>query len=168
MDLDRLVNALGSLPFRQAVWLFPLATALRFLEEAPQFANWASKYAFKSFTRKRWRRIHGVGLLLHDCFLCSCFVVPKPTPRFPILRILSFGERAERLLPCGGNRILRCLLPRTHHRAVLYPPLFWHLSQLAHEEGLLTNRLGISAVLIAVVVHSLDVTMSVFGGKSET
>ncbi len=48
MDINRHVELLGALPFRQAVWLFPFATALHFLEEAPQFANWASKYALPS------------------------------------------------------------------------------------------------------------------------
>ena len=87
MDLDRLVNALGSLPFRQAVWLFPLATALHFLEEAPQFANWASKYAFKSFTRKRWRRIHGVGLLFT---IASCAVVSLFPNRLLVFLFFAF------------------------------------------------------------------------------
>ena len=30
---------------------------------------------------------------------------------------------------------------------VLYPPLFWYLSQVAHREGLLTNTLGVVAFL---------------------
>jgi len=63
MDVDRIRELLRSLPFRQAVWLFPLATALHFLEEAPHFANWAGKYAWARYTRSRWVRIHGIGMV---------------------------------------------------------------------------------------------------------
>ena len=50
---------------------------------------------------------------------------------------------------------------------VLYPPLFWYLSQITYREGLLTNTLGLVALLIAVVIHT-DVAMSVFGLKLQS
>ena len=50
---------------------------------------------------------------------------------------------------------------------VLYPPLFWYLSQITHREGLLSNTLGLVALLIAVVIHT-DVAMSVFGLKLQS
>jgi len=93
MDFRSILELFRGLPFRQGVWLFPLATALPFLEEAPQFANWASKYA------------------LH------------------------------------------------------YPPLFAYLSALAHRQGLLSTPLGLLAMAMAGVVHTLDVATSVFGVK---
>ena len=40
-----------------------------------------------------------------------------------------------------------------------------HLSQAAYREGLLTNTLGVVALLIAVAIHTLDVATSVFGVK---
>jgi hypothetical protein len=75
MDIDRLVELLRGLPFRQAVWLFPLATALHFLEEAPHFADWAGKYAWPGYTHQRWRRIHGLGMVfaIAFCGLASMF-----------------------------------------------------------------------------------------------
>jgi hypothetical protein len=51
---------------------------------------------------------------------------------------------------------------------VLYPPLFWCLSQIAYREGLLTNALGKVAFLIAVVVHTVDVATSVFAVKLQS
>jgi len=50
---------------------------------------------------------------------------------------------------------------------VLYPPLFWYLSQITYREGLLTNTLGLVALLIAVLIHT-DVAMSVFGLKLQS
>jgi hypothetical protein len=75
MDINRLVELRGGLSFRQAVWLFPFATALHFLEEAPHFSDWASKYALPGYTRQRWRRIHGVGMVfaIPLCALASIF-----------------------------------------------------------------------------------------------
>jgi hypothetical protein len=88
MDINRVVELLRGLPFRQAVWLFPLATA--------------------------FSGVYCPGLIT---------------------------------------------------ALVLYPPLFWHLSQFAYREGLLTNTLGVVAFLIAVVIHAVDVATSVFGVK---
>ncbi len=51
---------------------------------------------------------------------------------------------------------------------VLYPPLFWYLSQVAYRDGLLTNILGVVAFLIAVVIHTVDVATSVFGVKLQS
>jgi len=51
---------------------------------------------------------------------------------------------------------------------VLYPPLFWCLSQITHREGLLSNTLGLVALLIAVVIHTVDVAMSVFALKLQS
>jgi hypothetical protein len=53
---------------------------------------------------------------------------------------------------------VRCLITAL----VLYPPLFWYLSQITYREGLLTNTLGLVALLIAVVIHT-DVAMCAFG-----
>jgi hypothetical protein len=51
---------------------------------------------------------------------------------------------------------------------VLCPPLFLNLSQITHREGLLSNTLGVVALLIAVVIHTVDVAMSVFGLKLQS
>jgi len=75
MDINRLVELLRGLPFRQVVWLFPFATALHFLEEAPHIADWAGKYALPNYNRQRWRRIHGLGMVfaIAFCALASMF-----------------------------------------------------------------------------------------------
>jgi len=77
MDINRLVELLRGLPFHQAVWLFPLATALHFLEEAPHFADWASKYALHDYTHQRWRRIHGLGMVFAIAFCALASIFPN-------------------------------------------------------------------------------------------
>ncbi len=62
MNLDLIIRSLGSLNFRQAVWLFPVAYVLQVLEELPQFTNWARHYAAASFTLRDYLVIHLSGI----------------------------------------------------------------------------------------------------------
>src|SRR5438128_10485557 len=135
MDINRLVELLRGLPFRQAVWLFPFATALHFLEEAPHFADWAGKYALPSYNRQRWRRIHGLGMVFGDCFLRTGFDVSEPRSRLSLFCPLLFRECPEWPVPCGRNRILWCLLPRPHHCSCLVSP-----TVLVPQSGCLSRR----------------------------
>ena len=127
MDINHLVELLRGLPFRQAVWLFPLATALHFLEEAPHFADWAGKYALTGYTHQRWRRIHGLGMVFAVAFCGLASMFQNRVVVFLILCPLLFRECPEWIVPCGRHGALWCLLPRPHHcsclvsRAVLVP-----------------------------------------------
>ena len=47
--MNRIFVTLGILPLHHAVWLFPAATALHFLEEAPGFTKWARQFASLHF-----------------------------------------------------------------------------------------------------------------------
>ena len=158
---------LRGLPFRQAVWLFPFATALHFLEEAPHFADWAGKYALPSYNRQRWRRIHGLGMVFGDCFLCTGFDVSEPRSRLSLFCPLLFRECPEWLVPCA-TAFSGVYCPGLITALVLYPPLFWYLSQVAYRDGLLTNTLGVVAFLIALVIHTAEVATSVFGVKLQS
>jgi hypothetical protein len=168
MELNRLVESLGALPFRQAVWLFPFATALHFLEEAPHFADWASKYALPSYTRQRWRRIHGLGMLFTIAFCALASMFPNRAVVF-LFFALCFSESVlNGLFHVGGTAFSGIYCPGLITALVLYPLLFWYLSELAYREGLLTNTLGLVAFLIAMVVHTVDVATSVFGVKLQS
>jgi hypothetical protein len=72
MDIDHLVELLRGLPFRQAVWLFPLATALHF--STPHFADWAASTRGVA-TRINGAADHGLGMVfaLAFCGLVWCF-----------------------------------------------------------------------------------------------
>jgi hypothetical protein len=51
---------------------------------------------------------------------------------------------------------------------ILLTSLFLYLSQIAYREGLLSNTLGLTAFLIAVLVRTVDVAASVFGVKLQS
>jgi len=167
MDINRLVELQGALPFRQAVWLFPFATALHFLEEAPHFANWASKYALPSYTRQRWRRIHGLGMVFAIAFCALASIFSNPHVVFFFFALCLSESVLNSLFHVGATAVSGVYCPGLITALVLYPPLFWYLSQLAYREGLLTNTLGLVAFLIAVVIHTVDVATSVFGVKAQ-
>src|SRR6266849_1277685 len=167
MDANRLVASLGAVPFRQAVWLFPLATALHFLEEAPHFADWASKHALPSYTHQRWRRIHGLGMVFSIAFCALASIFPNRYVVFLFFALCLSESVLNSLFHLGATAFSGVYCPGLITALVLYPPLFWYLSQIAYREGLLTNTLGLAAFLIAVLVHTVDVATSVFGVKAQ-
>ena len=57
-----MIPPLSSLTPREAVWLFPVAIAIHFSEEAPRFAKWARMHISPLYTDAHWRKIHGIGL----------------------------------------------------------------------------------------------------------
>jgi hypothetical protein len=168
MNINRVFELLRALPFRQAVWLFPLATALHFLEEAPHFADWKGKYARPGYTHQRWRRIHGLGMVfaVAFCGLASMFLNRAVVFLF---FALCFSESVlNGLFHVGATALSGVYCPGLITALVLYPPLFWYLSQVAYRESLLTNTLGVVAFLIAVLIHTVEVATSVFGVKLQS
>ena len=165
MDINRLVELLRGLPFHQAVWPFPLATALHFLEEAPHFADWASKYALHGYTHQRWRRIHGLGMVFAIAFCALASIFPNRYIVFLFFALCLSESVLNSLFHVGATAFSGVYCPGLITALLVYPPLYWYLSQLAYREGLLTNTLGVVAFLIARVIHTADVATSVFGVK---
>jgi hypothetical protein len=63
----------------------------------------------------------------------------------------------------GATAIFSVYCPGLITAIVLYPPLFWYLSTLAHDEGPLRGIHGLLAFAIAGLVHAVDVAANVFG-----
>jgi hypothetical protein len=168
MDINHLVELLRGLPFRQAVWLFPLASALHFLEEAPRFADWASNYALPGYTHQRWRRIHGLGMVFAIAFCALASIFPNRFVVFLLFALCLSESVLNSLFHVGATAFSGVYCPGLITALLVYPPLYWYLSQLAYREGLLTNTLGVVAFLIAVVIHTVDVATSVFGVKLQS
>jgi Protein of unknown function with HXXEE motif len=165
MDIDHLIELLRGLPFPHAVWLFPLATALHFLEEAPHFADWAGKYAWRGYSHQRWWRIHGLGMVFAIAFCGLASMFPNRAVVFLFFSLCFSESVLNGLFHVGGTAFSGVYCPGLITALVLYPPLFWYLSQVAYREGLLTNTRGTVAFLIAVAIHAVEVATSVFGVK---
>jgi hypothetical protein len=133
-----------------------------FLEEAPQFANWAGKYTLPTTPETLGEDPRNRDDL-RRCLLRSGFVLPEPRYRLPLFAFCLSESELNTLFHVGATAFYGAFCPGLITALVLYPPLFSHLGQIAYREGLLTNALGLAAFLIAVVVHTLDVATSVFG-----
>jgi len=168
MDANRLIESLKDSPFHLAVWLFPLATALHFFEEAPRFADWASKYAWHGYTHQRWRRIHGLGMVFAIALCALASIFPNRYVVFLFFALCLSESALNSLFHLGATAFSGVYCPGLNRALVVYPPLYWYLSQLAYREGLLTNTLGAVALLIAVLIHTVDVATSVFGVKLQS
>ena len=152
---------LSDLRFQDIVLLFPIATAIHFLEEAPRFAVWARKYASPRFTQTHWNKIHLAGFLYALAFSVA---VSTYSHRWLVFLFFSLC-----LLESGFNLIFHLSVSFFYGAyspglltAILYIPLITIITGSALREDLLTPELLVAAAVVAAVVHSLDVARNVF------
>ena len=148
--------------FHQIVWLFPVATALHFLEEARSFAKWAQKYASPKFTQSRWNRIHTVGLA-YACVFTG--IVSRYPSRLTVFLFFAFcfsESVMNAVFHFGASLWFHNYSPGSVSALCLYSPVFWLVTRSAWRPGLLTPVLLMLAILAAAVVHAIDVSLSVF------
>jgi uncharacterized protein with HXXEE motif len=163
VDWNAITGLLHAMPLAQAVWLFPIATGLHFLEEAPGFASWARRHTLRKYSQARWAKIHGAGMAFAIVF--SALV-----SRFPVRFVaflffaLCFSESLwNAVFHLGATLWSRDYCAGIVTALLLYPPLFWLLSSAGLRDGLLTRGGLLAAVFIAGVVHAIDVASTVFG-----
>jgi hypothetical protein len=162
MNLSRILATLNTLSFREAVWLFPAATALHFLEEAPRFAKWAQAHASPFYTELRWRKIHLIGMAYAIAFTAVLALFPNRYATFLFFALCFAQIFFNTLFHLGATLFFRSYCPGLITAMSLYPVLFWYLSSLAHREGLLSLGAGFVTFVIAAVIHAFDVATSVF------
>jgi len=100
------------------------------------------------------------------CGLASMF--PNRAAVFLFFALCFSKSVLNGLFHVGATAFSGVYCPGLITALVLYPPLFWYLSQVAYREGLLTNTVGAVAFLIAVAIHAVDVATSVFGVKLQS
>lgn len=163
MNFDQMTRFLARLSFRDAVWLFPLAFTLHVLEEVPQFTSWANRYAYAGFTFHDYLVIHIAGIttaflapvvikFFHHKFVVFTFFALVFTPPVFFNTLFHAGATAAFGVYCPG--LITAL--------TLYPPLFFFVSRLAYREGLLNNKTGALAFVLAGLFHVGDITHNVF------
>ena len=162
MNVEAIRGTLESWNFQKAVWLLPAAFALHALEEAPQFAAWVNRYASPMFTRGDFIRNNALGMAMG---VAGCLLL-----RFFLTRPMVFVFYVAVLTQCFYNTFFHVATtaafgvysPGVITSLVLYPPLFYHLTRLAYREGLLSNQLGITAMVMGAAIHSGVVARQVF------
>ena len=162
MNASRIFVTLSGLSFREAVWLFPAATGLHFVEEAPNFAKWAQAHASPLYTASRWQKIHVIGMAYAIAFTSALVLITNPYATFLFFAFCFAPVFFNTLFHLGATLFFRSYCPGLVTALSLYPVLFWYLSSLAHREGLLSLGAGVVAFIIAAVIHACDVAASVF------
>jgi len=163
MNFDQIVRALGSLSFRQAVWLFPLAYVLHVLEELPQFTNWSRHYAAASFTLRDYLVVHISGIVVAILTPLIIWFFPN---RIVIFLFFTFvftpAVCFNIIFHVGATAAFGAYSPGLLTALTLYPPLFYVVSRRAFREGLLTNRVALISFAFAGLFHAADVSHNVF------
>jgi len=160
--MNRIFVTLGILPLHHAVWLFPAATALHFLEEAPGFTKWAQQFASPRYTSSRWARIHAIGLAYTSAFAAVVALFPNRPVVF-LFFAFCFSEMAfNAAFHLGATLWFGTYCPGLATALALYPALFWYVSRVAFQDGLLTWTGSLAAFAIAGPIHALDVATNVF------
>ncbi len=151
----------GTLRFRESIWLFPIVTAIHFLEEAPRFTVWAQKYASPKFTYRHWKKVHVLGFLYALVFSAIVSAYPNRFAIFLFFALCFFESGCNLIFHAGASVYFRSYSPGLI-TAFLYVPALWITTNRAYREGLLLPEAMAASVFLAVVVHSLDVARNVF------
>ena len=163
MNFEQISRRLGSMTFRQAVWLFPLAYVLHVLEELPQFTNWARINASSSYTLKDYFVVHLSGIVVA---VLAPVVIRLFQNRVVVFLFFTFvftpAVFFNILFHTGSTVIFGMYAPGLLTALTVYPPLFYFLSRLAFREGYLTNRAALVSFLLAGAFHAADVAHNVF------
>lgn len=162
MNIDAIGDFVRALDFRHAVWLFPCATALHFLEEAPRFATWAHRYAAPKYTRAHWAKVHSVGLAYATVFSTVVSAFPNRWTVFLFFALCLTESVLNTLFHAGTTAAYGVYSPGLISSLVIYVPLYWYLTGLAYREHLLTGAAGLIAATMAVPAHTLDVLKTVY------
>lgn len=162
MNFEAIVNFLGSLTFSQACWLFPLVFALHVLEEAPQFTRWVQRYASPKFTQVDFVRNNAMGMVIG---VVLCLAVSFLPNRITVFLFFVFGLNQSflnTLFHVGTTAAYGVYSPGLTTSLTLYPTLFYYLSRIAYEQNLISTRVGIGALAIAAVIHTVVVAQQVY------
>lgn len=156
-----ILGHVGNLKFQQAVWLFPIATAIHFLEEAPRFAVWARKYISLKFTQTHWNKIHFAGFLYVLAFSAIVSTYPYRWLVFLFFSLCMLESCFNLIFHLGASFFYGAYSPGLL-TAILYIPLIAIATASALREVLLRPELLAIAAVVAAVIHSLDVARHVF------
>jgi hypothetical protein len=150
------------LTVREAVWLFPLATALHFLEEAPNFAAWARRHISTLYTDAHWRKIHGMGITFAMAFAGLVSIWPHPVSVFLFSALCLTPMLFNMVFHLAASFFYRTYSPGVISASLLYPALFWYLASVFSHAGLLRTEVAMLATAVGAVIHVLDLASTTF------
>jgi hypothetical protein len=163
MNVVALSQFLGSLTFRQAVWLFPLAFTLHVMEEVWQFTDWAQRHASPRFTFRGYLIIHLAGIV--SAFAAATVIRFFPNRAVVFIFFTFIFTPAiffNIFFHAGATAVFGVYCPGLITALTVYPPMFSLVSRAAFSEGLLTAKTGWISFVVAGLFHAAEVSHNVF------
>jgi hypothetical protein len=162
MNFHQLLITLEELQFAKAVWVVPAATGIHFLEEATGFPDWAAKYASPRYTVRRWKIVHGLGLIYVLAFSTIISFFPNRLTVFLFFALCLTECVYNTSFHLSATVWFRVYCPGLITAAVLYPVVFWILSVNAFKQELLSSSSALLAVAVAGMIHTIDMATNLF------
>jgi uncharacterized protein with HXXEE motif len=157
------VRLLSHLSFHQAVWLYSAAFCLHVLEEWPNFTRWARRYASPMFTQKEYNTIHLAGIAVAVTSAWMLWMFPNRVTTFLFFSVVfTPSTLCNTVFHAGATVLKKAYCPGLVTAVLLYLPLFFFLSQRAHQEGLFPAGAAAASLLLAGVFHTWEVGHNVF------
>jgi hypothetical protein len=154
MSVEAIPRFLGSLSYRQAIWLAPLAYAVHILEESQRFAAWASIHFAEGFTTAQFvkNNLIVMGVLIALTLLVTFY--PRRWTALLHLFQLSAGLFHNALFHMGATAYLGVYSPGLLSAVLLYLPVSYHIAKLGHRQGLLPDVPAFAVFVLAGLGHA--------------
>ncbi|MDD9946836.1 MAG: HXXEE domain-containing protein [Myxococcales bacterium] len=154
MNVEAIPRFLRGLSYRQAVWLGPVAYAIHILEEAQNFAAWASAHFAKGFTTAQFVKNNLIimGILVALTALASLY--PRRWTALIHFFQLSAGILHNALFHMAATAYLGVYSPGLLSAILLYIPVFYLITARGYRAGLLPNFASIPLFLLAGMAHA--------------
>jgi hypothetical protein len=153
-----------ALPLRRAAWLLPVALALHVAEEAPGFAAWARRNAWRGYSDRDFARINGAGLAMT---LGATVLVSRTRGRAVFgayhAAVLSQQTLWNPVFHAGATIAYREYSPGLVSALALFPALWVLLTRAAVREGRLTARGARLSAALGAPIHAAAVAQQVYG-----
>lgn len=152
-----------TLRFRRAASLLPAAFAVHVVEEAPGFTDWVNRYASERYASDDFVRNNALGLLLTTG---ATLVVTRTSNRTVFFvfysAILTQQALWNTVFHIGSTAGFSAYSPGLVTSVLLFVPVWWKLTRLALNEGLISRRGVAVATLIGGLIHGAVVARQVF------
>ncbi len=149
--------------FSDAIVLFPVVQAAHVWEEWPGFPQWARRFASSRYTDREYLVTHALAIASAIAVVLLVRAFPN---RFVVFAACALawgpGIACNAVFHLGATAISRRYCPGALTSLGLYIPLAGWLIALAVRDGLLTSATVAIALTIAAVIHSLEVSHTVF------
>lgn len=148
MNVEVIPRFLQTAPFRQVVWVAPIAYALHILEEFWQFPLWVSAHFAPGFTSARFVIANAIMMVVLVSLTALVSVLRARAVDFLYFCWLSGQLFHNALFHIGTTAYFGVYSPGLLSAILLYVPVSYYIARAAHQEGRIGNVGGIAALAV--------------------